>query len=181
MKHLATYYTRGNGLAESTNKILIRIIKNTILSEQRNRHLALVNALWVDQVMPKSSLNTSTYFLVHGKEAILPPNIYLPALQLSQESQAKPCLLVQCRIDTLHKLQEERKKEKENISLHKSCIKRWFDKNSVKKNEFSVGDLFLKWLKPTRTKESTLSFNPCGSYHLPYTKSLSNTHIIYNH
>ena len=68
--------------------------------------------------MHKPSLNTSPYFLVYGKEAIILPNIYLPALQLSQESQGKPCLLVQHRIDTLHKSQEERMKAKERFLLH---------------------------------------------------------------
>jgi len=101
LKRLANYYPQGNGLVESTNKNLIRIIKKTIFSEQRNWHSALVNALWVDRVTPKPSVNTSPYFLVYGKEAILPPNIYLPYLQLSQESQAKPCLLVQCRMDKI--------------------------------------------------------------------------------
>lgn len=70
-----------------------------------------MNYLWSDQVPAKPSLNTSSYFLLYGKEAILPLNIYFPALQLSQESQDKMCLLVQHRKDTLHKLQEEKVKE----------------------------------------------------------------------
>jgi len=86
LKHSSNYYPQGNGLAESTNKNLIRIIKKTIFSEQRNWHTSLTNALWDDCVTPKPSLNTSPYFLVYDKEAILPPNIFLPALQLSQES-----------------------------------------------------------------------------------------------
>lgn len=89
-------------------------------------------------------MNTSPYFLVYGKEFILPLNIYLPALQLSQESHCKPCLLVQRRIDTLHNLEEEWKKEKESVSPHQSRIKTQFDKNSIGKNEVSVGDLVLK-------------------------------------
>lgn len=104
LKHSYTYYRQGNGLTESTNKNLICIIKKTIYSEQCNWHSSLNNALWADRVTPKPSLNTSPYFSVYGKEAILPQNIYLPALQLSQESQGKPCLLVQHRMDTLHKL-----------------------------------------------------------------------------
>ena len=36
---------------------------------------------------PKISLGTSPYFLVYEKEAILPQNIYLPSLQLSQSSR----------------------------------------------------------------------------------------------
>ena len=68
--------------------------------------------------MPKPSMNTSPYFLVYEKEAILPSNIYLPTLQLSQESYGKPCRIMQSRIDTLQKLEEERKKTCNKFSSH---------------------------------------------------------------
>jgi len=54
----------------------------------------MVDALWANRVTLKTSLNTFPYFMVYGKEAILPLNIYLATLQLSQESQGKQCLLV---------------------------------------------------------------------------------------
>ena len=41
----ANYYLQGNGLAESTNKNLIRILKKTVIENQRRWHLALPNAL----------------------------------------------------------------------------------------------------------------------------------------
>jgi len=118
LKHSSNYYPKGNSLAESTNNNLIRIIKKAIFFEYHNWHTALTNSLWADHVTPKPSMNTPPYFLVYSKEAILPPNIYLPALQLSQEYQGKPCQLVRHRMDALHKLQAERMKEKEKIILH---------------------------------------------------------------
>ena len=38
-------------------------------------------------------------------------------------------------------------KAKEKFTLHQNCIKRWFDKKSVGKANFGVGDLVLKWDK----------------------------------
>ena len=35
LKHASNYYPQGNGLVESTNKDLIRIIKKTIFSDKR--------------------------------------------------------------------------------------------------------------------------------------------------
>lgn len=55
-------------------------------------------------------------------------------------------------MDTFHKLQEERMKEKEKFSLHHNCIKRWFDRKSAGKNNFNVGDLILKWDKAHEDK-----------------------------
>lgn len=50
-------------------------------------------------------------------------------------------------MDTLHKLQEERMKEKEIFTLHQNHIKRWFDKKFAGKANFDVRDLVLKWDK----------------------------------
>ena len=82
--HYSTnYYPQGNGLAESTNKNLIRILMKTVIENQRNWHTTLPNALWEDRVTRKNSLGVSPYTLVYGKEAILSPNILLPSSQLA--------------------------------------------------------------------------------------------------
>eukprot|EP00253_Pinus_taeda_P031188 PITA_31188 len=53
LKYSANYYPQGNGLAESTNKNLIRIIKRTVDQNQKNWHKTLVNALWADRITRK--------------------------------------------------------------------------------------------------------------------------------
>ena len=73
------YYPQGNGLAESTNKNLIRILKKSVIENQRSWHSALPNALWADRVTPKTSLGVSPYTIFYGKETIIPPNIMLPS------------------------------------------------------------------------------------------------------
>ena len=67
---------------------------------------------------PRISFGTSPYFLVYGKEAILPPNIYLPSLQLAQYSHDRSSNVLQTRIDTLVKLKEEIIKAKEKFHTH---------------------------------------------------------------
>ena len=61
IKYSANYYPQGNGVAESTNKNLLRIIKKTIVENQRDWHNALDTALWADRVTPRISLGTSPY------------------------------------------------------------------------------------------------------------------------
>ena len=73
-------------MAESRNKNLIRILKKTVIENQRSWHLALPNALWTDRVTPKNSLGVSPYTLVYRKEAIIPPHIMLPSSIIAQES-----------------------------------------------------------------------------------------------
>jgi transposase InsO family protein len=64
----SNYYPQGNGLAESTNKKLIQILKKTIDNNQRNWHLKLNEALWERRTTPKDRTRMSLYKLVYGKE-----------------------------------------------------------------------------------------------------------------
>ena len=70
LKYSANYYPQANGLAESSNKNLIKILKRTVVNHHRNWHNALSNALWADRVTPKAAIGNSPFFLVYGKEAI---------------------------------------------------------------------------------------------------------------
>ena len=67
LHYSANYYPQGNGLAESTNKNLMRILKNTVIENQRSWHLALPNALWADRVTPNNYLGVLPYTLVYEK------------------------------------------------------------------------------------------------------------------
>ena len=84
LHYSSNYYPQGNGLVESTNKNLIKLLKKTFIENQRSWNTTLPNALWVDRVTPKNSLGVSLYTLVYGKEAIFPSNILLPSSQLAQ-------------------------------------------------------------------------------------------------
>ena len=107
-KHSTNYYLQGNGVVESINKKLFQIIKKNVVEHQRDWHNTLDTALWADRVTPRNSLGIYPYFLVYGKEEILPPNIYLPSLQLAQSAHSRSLNFLQNRIDTLLKLKEER-------------------------------------------------------------------------
>ena len=48
LKYSTNYYPQGNGLAELTNKNLIRIIKRTIDQNHKKCHKYLMYALWAD-------------------------------------------------------------------------------------------------------------------------------------
>ena len=145
-------------MAESTNKNLIRILKKTVIENQRSWHSALPNALWDDRVTPKTSLGVSSYTLVYGKEAILPPNIMLPSSVIAQESRGSDNEVLQIRIYNLLKAEESRSKAKERFKHQQEVVKRWFDKNKAIKREFEVGDLVLKWDHPHDEKGKHTKF-----------------------
>ena len=110
-------------MAESTNKNLIRILKKTVIENQRSWHSALSNALWADRVTPKNSLGVSPYTLVYGKEAILPPNIMLPSSVIAQESRGLDNEVLQIRIYNLLKVEESRSRAKECFNHQQEVVK----------------------------------------------------------
>jgi hypothetical protein len=158
LKYSASYYPQGNGLAESTNKNLIKIIKRTVSENHKNWHNALYNALWADRVTPKASVGNSPFFLIYGREAILPPHVLLPSLQLSQKVQEEECPPLENRINALLKLEEVRTQAKQKLDQHQQIVKRWFDSNSSSDRNFDVGDLVLKWDKAHEGKGEHTKF-----------------------
>lgn len=83
--HCTTYYLQGNGLGESSNKSLIKIIKKLLEANKKNWHKMLINALWVDQVSSKKSLGLSPFQTVYGVDNVFPTSLAVPIMKLLQE------------------------------------------------------------------------------------------------
>jgi hypothetical protein len=86
--HSTTYYTQGNGLDESSNKILVRIIRKLLEENQRSWDCKLKFALWADRVTNKKYIGTSPFKLVYGIdgiEAIFPIQLALSIAKKIQE------------------------------------------------------------------------------------------------
>ena len=95
--------------------------------------------------MTPRTLRTSPYFLIYGKETILPPNIYLPSLQLTQYPCGRSSNFRQNQINALLKLKEERDIPKDKFHVHQQRIKIWLDKHVFCIKQFQIGGLILKW------------------------------------
>ena len=66
LNHSTAYYPQGNGLAESSNKSLVRIIKNLLEDNKRAWHTKLKYALWADRISTKKAIGMSPFQLVYG-------------------------------------------------------------------------------------------------------------------
>eukprot|EP00253_Pinus_taeda_P027377 PITA_27377 len=158
LKYSANYYPQANGLAESINKNLIKIIKRTIEQNHKNWHKYLIFALWADRITQKASIGSSPFNLVYGKEAVLPTNLVLPSLALVQFIEESPSSSIQLRHDQILKLEEEREKAKVIHAKHQQIIKSSFDSLSSGSKQFQVGDLVLKWDKAHEDKGKHTKF-----------------------
>jgi hypothetical protein len=141
--HSTAYYPQGNGLAESSNKSLVRIIKKLLEKNARGWDSKLKFALWDDRVTCKKSIGTSPFKLVYGTEAIFPVQLALSVAKFLQETDSEPSDLTR-RIHNLVELQQDREQLLEKTELHQERIKETFYKK-VKSDVFKTGDLVLKW------------------------------------
>ena len=76
--HSTSYCPQGNAMAESSNIILVRIIRKLLETNQKSWDSKLKFALWVDRVTDKRSIGTSPFNLFYGTEAIFPIQLILP-------------------------------------------------------------------------------------------------------
>jgi transposase InsO family protein len=141
--HSTTYYPQGNGLVESSNKSLTRIIKKLLQDNKKAWHKKLIYALWADRITTKRSISTSPFQIVYGTEAVFPTSLGFPVMRLLQEKDVEPDA-TQRRINELINVQQTREKAFNNSQLHQDRIKKYFDRHT-KEDDFKVGDLVLKW------------------------------------
>jgi len=141
--HSMAYYPQGNGLAKSSNKSLINIIKKVLEENKKNWHKKLVNALWANRLTTKRSIGTSPYELVYGMEAVFPSSLGIPVIKLLQEIQAEPND-IQRRINQTIHLQQSREEVYQRTQVLQDRLKNIFDK-ITNAEDFFIGDKVLKW------------------------------------
>lgn len=87
---MTPYYPQGNGLAESSNKSLVKVIKKTLADHKKCLDSHLIYAVWENRISPKKSTRKSPFQLVYGKDAIFPTNLTFPILKFLQDSTNEP-------------------------------------------------------------------------------------------
>ena len=81
LSHSTAYYPQGDGLAESSNKILVRIIKKLLEDKKKAWHAKLKFALSEDRVSTKKSIGTSPFHLVYGTDVIFLASLGAPVMK----------------------------------------------------------------------------------------------------
>ena len=117
LNHSTDYYPQGNGLVESSNKSLVRIIKKLLEDNKRAWHTKLKYALWVDKINTKREIGMSPFQLVYGAEVVFPSSLGVPVMKLLQEQQDEPSH-VQRRINQIIELNELRDKAYGKVQIH---------------------------------------------------------------
>ena len=79
------YYAQPNGQAESSNKILRKVIKK-IEENPRRWHEVLSEALWAHRISRHGATKVTPFELVYGQEDVLPIEVNLDAYRLAKQN-----------------------------------------------------------------------------------------------
>ena len=127
--HSTAYYPQGNGLAESSNKSLVKIIKKLLEDNKKTWNKKLVNALWADRLNTKKSIGTSPYQLVYGMDVVFPSSLGVPVMKIIQELQVETND-IQRRINQTIHLQQTREEVCIKSQVIQGKIKKIYDKKT---------------------------------------------------
>jgi hypothetical protein len=114
----SNYYPQENGLAKSSNKNLIRIMKRIIEDNQRSWHKKLRTALWVDRITPKRSIGNSPFILVYGREERLPISLEFSSLELAHQLELIEDDAMTVRMAELMELKEKKGQAMQILEAH---------------------------------------------------------------
>ena len=117
LNHSTAYYPQGNGLAESSNKSLVRIIKKLLEDNKKAWHTKLKYALWANRISTKRAIGMSPFQLVYGVEVIFPASLGVPVMKLLRDPLDEPNP-IQRRINQIIELNEVRDKAYDKVQVH---------------------------------------------------------------
>jgi hypothetical protein len=80
------YYAQANGQAESSNKILVKLIKKKIEENPRRWHEVLSEALWAHRISRHGATKVTSFERVYGEEAVLPVEVNMDAYRLAKQN-----------------------------------------------------------------------------------------------
>ena len=123
------YYAQANGQAESSNKILIKLIKKKVQDYPRRWHEVLSEALWAHRISRHGATKVTPFELVYGQEAVLPVEVNLAALRFAKQNDLSAEKYHNLMMDNIDEVADKRVRalkyiEKEKLRVAKAYNKR---------------------------------------------------------
>src|SRR6185312_11409811 len=147
------YYAQANGQTESSNKILIKLIKKKIEENPKRWHEVLSEALWAHRISRHGATKVTPFELVYGQEAVLPVEINLDAYRLAKQNDLSAVDYHDMMMDNIDEVTDKRLKALKEIEKDKLRVARANNKK-VKDKSFQVGDLVWKTILPLGMKSN---------------------------
>ncbi|KAJ9553660.1 hypothetical protein OSB04_017705 [Centaurea solstitialis] len=131
-------YPQFNGLAESSNKVIINSIRKRLKGAKGKWVEELPSVLWANRMTLRASTGQTPYSLVYGCEVVLRIEAQIPVTRNRTFDQN--AINLSYDLDALEELRENALR---TMAAQKGTIERYFNKK-VKAKIFQVGDYVLR-------------------------------------
>jgi len=158
------YHQSANGKVEKFNDFLNNTLSTVIKTNQSDWDDCIDKCLFTYRVTLNRSLNDNPFYLIYGRDAILPQDLFLPVTNNTRgiskiDLEEYKIDLVKSLKDAYAKLNKTKENEREKYKLY-------YDKTH-KSVEFYVGDLVWVYFKP-QSADKTISSKFLASWKGPY-------------
>ena len=151
MLNSSPYYAQANGQAESSNKILIKLIKKKVQDFPRRWHEVLSEALWAHRISRHGATKVTPFELVYGQEAVLPIEVNLAALRLVRQNDLSADDYCSLMMDNIDEVADKRVIALSEIKKEKLWVARSYNKK-VRLKDFQIDDLVWKVILPVGSR-----------------------------
>ena len=122
------FYAQANGQAESSNKILIKLIKKKIEENPKRWHEVLSEALWAHRISRHGATKVTPFELVYGQEAVLPVEVNLDAYRLAKQNDLSVIDYYNSMMNNIEEVTDKQMKPLKEIEKDKLRVARAYNK-----------------------------------------------------
>eukprot|EP00253_Pinus_taeda_P015124 PITA_15124 len=132
------YHPQANDQVESTNKVIEKILTNTVHLHRRDWAERLPGALWAYRTTWRNTTGHTTYELVYGKQILFPIEFQIITFKMEIQLGLDLLQAQKHRLEQLNELDEIRQEAVQRTSIFQQQRAKWHDKY-IKDKRFQVG------------------------------------------
>jgi hypothetical protein len=139
------YYPQGNGQAEATNRMLLRILSKMVFDYGNDWKAHLADVLWAYRSSPKTATSFTPFSLVYGTDTISPTELVVPSPRVMQGSELEvdANMCAEARMADLEGLDEARDLAKAKSQRNYQRMANVYSK-ALRVRIFAEGQMVLK-------------------------------------
>uniref|UniRef100_A0A2N9INK7 Integrase catalytic domain-containing protein n=1 Tax=Fagus sylvatica TaxID=28930 RepID=A0A2N9INK7_FAGSY len=139
------YYPQGNGQAEATNRMLLRILSKMVFDYGNDWKAHLADVLWAYRSSPKTATGFTPFSLVYGTDTISPTELVVPSPRVMQGSELEvdANICAEARMADLEGLDEARDLAKAKSQRNYQKMANVYSK-ALRVRIFAEGQMVLK-------------------------------------
>uniref|UniRef100_A0A2N9GBJ4 Integrase catalytic domain-containing protein n=1 Tax=Fagus sylvatica TaxID=28930 RepID=A0A2N9GBJ4_FAGSY len=156
------YYPQGNGQAEATNRMLLRILSKMVFNYGNDWKAHLADVLWAYRSSPKTATGFTPFSLVYGTVTVSPTELVVPSPRVMQGSELEvdANMCAEARMADLEGLDEARDLAKVRSQRNYQKMANVYSK-AFRVQIFTEGQMVLKAAEFVRRNLSSPSkFSP---------------------